>query len=426
MSQLINGRPGMKKSWDSKHAKDNRLDSCWKELSNLADGLVSPPNASEKRVPKEVLHYINPDNGKNWETTIPMVLGLKLDGKGGKEKAEGSGESRVALYSDVHWNVRRKVVNVSTKGVEAEGLAYLKLGQQIHTSISDYHMQDLDYSCQQALIEGGDRYITNAEGDRFWKDYEEMTTPPHVRRLHPNIAYKGMTAVWTRGNDFDADVTALKTELAKLTPDSGFTLAALEGAIEYTHKFITPLKMAAGSEAVRYIMLLSPYQASQLAKDPEWKDLMKSAEKRGPDNRALSGILGVYGNVLLITDQRSPIFNLSTGKFEYVTPTAAAERDNFYGYGRLNRAIKGAANVATGSMEIARILGAGALGCPIKGAGTIEFKERDADFEFEKEVCGMVEAGYNRLDFKGMEGNKEIIRNVSSALYFTSTPAISY
>jgi len=424
---FINVAPGLVNSWDKKLYKALRLKSCWDEFSNLANNLVNVTNNIGKgKVPKEMLHYIDAAGNKSFETTVPMVEGLKLDGVGGMQQAENKGEVVGALYATVHWNLNRKVMRIPTIGVEASVTEYLKIAETAHTKLSDWMAEDKDYRCQQALLEGGDRYITDST---FWDGYEDKKQAPHTKRLHPNIAWKGMKAgQFTRGADFAADKTNLKTALGtNLAPESKFDLNALNGSIDYAYRFIAPLNMSAGNNAVVYVMLLSPYQALQLARDSDWKSLMTNAEKRGPENRAISGILGIHRGVLLIEDQRSPIFNLSTGEFEYVTPMEAAKVDSFYGHGKLNRAEKGAGTSATGSVEIARIMGAGALGCPMKGK--VEFDEDSRDFGKVKEICASVECGYNRLDFFGKDvynNNAIVVKNVSSALYFTSTPSITY
>jgi hypothetical protein len=417
----------MVKAWDKRKMKDNRLVSCWDEFSNRADGLPSIPNEKTQKVPKDVLHYVSTEAKKGvWQTTIPMLKGLKEDGKGGLQTAEGSGETPDSFFADVHWNISRKVININDQGVEYESLVIDSV-KEAHSQIHDWFADDKDYSCQMALLEGGDRYIVQ---DRYWENYKEKKTAQTKRVIHPNIAYVGMTAAITRNfasYNYDTDMNAIATAFNPLTSASKFNLAALDGVARYASRFIKPLRnMSAGGQKVEYIVLVSPMQATQLMLDQTWVDLMKGAEKRGPENRALSGILGVRHGCLVIEDMRSPIFVLDSGArgFQYVTPMEAGSKDPFYGFGKLARAEKAGTGLA-GSMEIARILGQGAIGIPL--VHDVKFETENRDFSFQKELCGTRAAGYNRLDFRGFDKSRNVVvENISSALYFTPTPAISY
>jgi len=417
--------PGMIQAWDRKAIKDNKLVSCWDELSNLADGLPSIPNEKAHKVPKDVLHYVSTEVRKgSFKTTIPMVKGLVEDGKGGLEKAENSAETLDTLYVDVFWNYSRKVINIGDKGVELES-SVVNTVKDAHGRVHFWFAEDKDYSCQMALLEGGDRYIL---WDRYWQNYKEKKQALAKRRIHPNIAYAGMNTAISRNfatYDWNTDMNAVIAALTPLTATNGFSLAALDGAARYASRFVKPLtNMSAGGQKVNYIMLISPMQATQLMQDRAWVDLMMGAEKRGPENRAISGILGVRHGVLVIEDMRSPILNLNTRGFEYVTPMEASSKDPFYGFGKLNRAQKGN-GTATGSMEIGRILGEGAIGVPL--VHDIKFETDSTDFGFNKELCGIKAAGYNRLDFEGLNKDNSLkVENISSALYFTPTPAINY
>jgi len=417
--------PGLIKSWDKKAIKDNKLVSCWDELSNKADSLPSIPNEKEHKVPKDVLHYVSAEVRKgSYETTIPMVKGLKQDGKGGLEKAENSAETLDTLYVKVRWNYKRKVINIGDKGVELES-SIVNTVKEAHSHLHYWFAEDKDYSCQMALLEGGDRYIL---WDKYWADYKEKKQAQAKKRIHPNIAYAGMNGAITRNfasYSYANDMNAIVNTFATIQPNVKFDLDALDGAARYASRFIKPLtNMSAGGQKVNYVMLISPMQATQLMQDAAWVDLMRGAEKRGPENRAISGILGVRHGVLVIEDMRSPILNLSSKEFEYVTPMEANKKDGFYGFGKLTRTQKGSGS-ATGSMEIGRILGQGAIGAVL--VHDTKFETNETDFGFSKELCGIQASGYNRLDFEGLNDDGSLkVDNISSALYFTPTPAISY
>jgi len=420
---MINVSPGMKRTWTKKKTEDIRLRSIWENFSNRTKALPSIPNAKEHKVPQDVLHYVETtfENGTH-STRIPLVEELRKDGKGGLQVAEGSGETREGLFADVYWNLSRKAAKINTKGVENESTKYLGLVKEAHSAIMDWFASDKDYSCQKAIIERGDRYITE---DQYWKDYDEVQTAPLKKIIHPNIAFPGMTAALTRNLNPDAynyanDMSAISSALSNITIGQIMTLNQLDKVIAYANRFVSPLNWNSGDGTVSYVILISPQQALELTNDLQWINRMSNAEKRGPDNRAISGIIGRRLNALIVEDQRSPIFNFANGgAFEYVTVEAANTMDNFYGLGSLNRTAKGSG--AAGTLEIARILGRGALGVP--KINDVEFKQSEKDFGAQEELCGELAMGHNRMDFIGKGGR---MKNISSALFFTPTTSTMY
>jgi hypothetical protein len=419
--------PLMLKEWGTKQTKSLTADSVWGQLSNLAERARSMPNASEFKIPGSVLHYVR-DTMRDgvFSTTIPMVMPLVGSGKGGKQKAEGFGERPEAKSATVFWNTIRKPTDISTKGVENVATRYLRVAQNGSARIKEWFDGILDLCNQQALCDGGSEFLTDS---KYWVDYGETTTAPVTKKLHPNLTWTGATSALARGADYAADIANLITALGNLTAANTFGLAALDGAIHYAHRHVTPLRWASQGGTVNYIILISPMQAQDLSKDQEWVSLVQGADRRGPDNRALTGIIGRRGDALVIEDQRSPIFHLSdaeTGStgFEYCDNRAANAIDAFYGVGNLARVAKGSG--AVGTCEVARLLGKGAVGVPMVSDLTYNIETKD--FDMQRELCGEMNIGHQRMDFAGKDPvtKAATVYNASSGLYFTSTPAVAY
>jgi len=423
---IINIAKGVKNSWSAKKEKDIRLKSFFEGFSNRTGPLPSIPNAKDHKIPQDVLHYVKTEFQQGtYFVRIPLVEELKEDGKGGMQVALGSGERREALYTDCYWNTSRKVANVDARGVENNSTKYLQINKEAASAIHDWFSGDRDYSIQTALIEAGDRYLTDSQ---YWAENQELKTAPVKKIIHPNIAFTSMTpGALTRSLNYDTynyanDMTALVNALSMLTPDHVFNLDALDAAIDYAASRIAPLSWEAeGGQKIEYVILISPRQARQLKRDQEWKDVMASAEVRGPKNRAISGIIGTRTGALVVEDSRSPVLSLDNKAFRYMTVKEANTMDNFYGLGALQRTVKGPSGSATGTMEIARILGRGAIGIP--KVSDVQYEQEDTDFKMREELCGELNIGHNRMDFKGLEGR---MKNISSALYFTSTPTITF
>lgn len=419
--------PLMLQKWSKDSTKDIALRSVWSQLSNRTDGVSAVSQAADFKVPDAVVHAVSKVHTKgDWSVTVPLLQSLVGDGVGGSKIATGTEERPVALSSKTFYNNVRKTVTMGTEGVEFQSVQYLNMAKQRFDLVKDWFAMDDDYACQKAICEGADRYLTD---NQFWEDNEEITSAPMSVALHPNIVFRGMTSSTApvRNATFATDVANLATALANMTASTVFDLATVDKIAMYAQGFISPLRWKAGTEAVNWIVLVSRIQADQLRNDSAWNAIMQNAEVRGPENRALSGILGVRHGLLLIEDAFSPIFHLSANDgvpvgFEYVTPTQASTSTAMYGLGGLNRVVKGAATVKTGTCEVARILGRGAIGMPTPM--DLSFTEETRDMGFRSALCGHKMIGRVRLDF--VNAAKTLTKNISSGLFFTATPSIVY
>jgi hypothetical protein len=424
---LANNVPVMLREWARKKTKDFTANTVWGNLSNLREPGRSLPNAREFKVPDSVLHYVGGTFQRGvFNVTVPLIKSLRKPGKGGMQNAEGSGETPDAFSCTVYYNNITKVMNTSTKGVENQSTAYLGVAQQAHTMISDWFEEELDKCCQQALCDGSSQYLTDAQ---YWEDYKDVKTPQITKALHPNLTWTGATSALNRGADYAGDIANLITALGSLSAANVFSLSALDGAIQYAHRHIVPLKWSSEGGQINYIILISPMQAQDLMKDQEWVNITLNADKRGPKNRALTGIIGRRGDALVIEDQRSPIFHLDTNTdfgatgFEYCDQQAASDKDSFYGIANLNRVTKGSG--AVGTCEVARLLGRGAIASPLINGLSYEVKE--SNFNKQQETAGSMDIGHQRMDFVGRNSDgTQKTENASSGLYFTATPSVAY
>ena len=406
--------------------KDIALKSRWGKLSNRVDGLEIPVKDGDFAVPKQCIHSVSKEHKRgDWSVTVPLIEALKEDGVGGSNVARGNEERPNAMSSKTFYNNVRKPITLSTQGVEYNTISYLDIGSQGSSLISDWFVADEDYSHQRALCEGADRYVTETE---YWEKNVEQKTAPLSRILHPNIAYRGMTTAPTRSTTFATDLSNIVTALASMSAASVMNLDAVDRMARYAASFVAPLQgFKVGGQEVCWIAYISEYQADQLRSDSNWIDLMKTADVRGNDNSAILGSIGVRRRLLLVEDSFSPCFHLSTTEtgstgFEYVTPTLANTVNATLGLGALNRVVKGAAASATGTCEVARIMGRGAIGVP--EAQGMQIVEEKVDYDFATGMCGHKMYGHVRMDFQDSAGTRK--KNIGSALYFTATPTITY
>jgi hypothetical protein len=130
------------------------------------------------------------------------------------------------------------------------------------------------------------------------------------------------------------------------------------------------------------------------------------------DNRAISGVIGVYKRTLWLSDERAPIWDTTTA-------TSNTDRIEFY---KIQDGRTPVAKTTTGSgtVELSRMLGKGAV-----GAATIkdlDFVEKDFDYGFSKGLAAQQAVGCERMDLVNTALTAKPL-NQSSFVYATATPA---
>lgn len=90
-----------------------------------------------------------------------------------------------------------------------------------------------------------------------------------------------------------------KTAENAITTTDTFT-ASLIGVAKRMAQMADPLIRPVMVEGKpHWVLILNPYQARDLKKDPEWREAQLNANVKGPDNPIFSGALGVYDNVVV-------------------------------------------------------------------------------------------------------------------------------
>jgi hypothetical protein len=216
---------------------------------------------------------------------------------------------------------------------------------------------------------------------------------------------------------------SINTAAGALSVTSTMTIAKVFEIAQIASRTIKPLKWNMGGQRVDWILLVSPIQKYQIQNDATsingFIDRTRMADDRGPDNRALSGIIGVWGGVLVIEDPNAPVYvhgNSAGSRFAYFRPDYAVNADpTRSGHG---------AGAATGTCEIAMLLGDRALAMAIPMMPKI-VKKSSTDYDFTRDMAIMAKYGVQRPDFRAST-DTAIPTNESSFLYITATPSNMY
>lgn len=403
-------------AWRKKMIKEVISNVLWSSLSNRVDVTSQVPNAGEKKIPDAVVHYVSDSFSKGIQkTTIPFLQKLQDMGQGGWEKVEGQEETPIMRFKTINYNLQRKSLAVSDESVEGDLTEYYAIASQKVQLLTDYFSELTDYNFQRAMLRGADEYLTET---RYWTG-QTLTTPPVTKSFHPNWMVAGDAApvAWSV-----TDATYggyLQTAMNALVATDVFSLANMDSMVfqaDYSKGVkLQKLNWKSGKNSVQYVGMLSEAQSKQLTTATgagTWRELMSDAGSRGVDNRAISGVIGVYKRTLWLTDERAPLWSTTAA-------TALEDRLEYYKItdGRTPVA-KTAAD--TGTAELAKMCGKGAIGAAkIKD---LNFVDKDFDYGFSHGLAASQACGYERMDLASSVSTAKPL-NQSSFIYATATPA---
>lgn len=405
----------LKQSWRTDLRGELILRSPWRQISNAYSLNSSVPNAKDMfEVPDAAVINVSSDFERGSQsTTIPMILEASVKGQGGRQKVKGNEEVLQVKYKQVWYNWKRKGIAADEQSVDGDTAKFYSVGKQVIPQLKRYFMKLDDYDHSRAFVEGADEYLTEAE---YWTG-PSISSPPTTKKTHPVILLNGASSPVTYSATESTYLGNIATGVDAMTDAANpFDMDAVNSIARQASLRLIPLNWSMGSEKVDFICLLTEFQAFQLRTDANWKSLMQAAdprEKGQGSNRAISGILGVYQNVLFIENMRAPIMNYvdasGTVTFQYVTP---------WGDNRVRLAKANA--TSNGTFEIAMVMGAGALGrAQIK---EFDYDEEQDDYNFDKGIAGKQATGVVRMDYDIATPTATSVYNATSFLYITTTP----
>jgi hypothetical protein len=411
-------------SWSNTFQKELIRRSPWEQFSNVVVETSEIPTKDDmKTVPDAVVIKMAGEfDPGSYQLTIPLVGKLNQIGVFGRQPADGTEETPAIKYKAVHYNVERKAISVEEMSVDGSMDKFYKIGSKGTPMLTNYFVELTDFNCHRTLVEGASWSLTESA---YWNG-GSITSPPQTRKYNPTVMARGKSAVVTNSTTLTTHEGNIQTYLDTLTTASNpFALAGLDALIAEMTQRLLPLGWKSG---VNYVLLLSDMQCRELqdtTSSTSWSALMRNADAREEkDNRAITGVLGIYRETLLINNGRAPLWDTSkaaNGYMGYFKPWTSGGYQN-----AANVAITRTAKTTTGSgtCECAIGLGKGAIGNPI--VKNVGFDNQMKDYNFNKGLCGARMAGWVRLDFDIASPTTTSIQNQTSLLYFTPTPTVVF
>ncbi len=406
-------------SWMKKIVPQQLLASVWGQFSNQFTANVPIPKQSEKPMPSAVVMKVTDDfkNG-SFRTTMITLVKNGVTPIVGPNVAAGN-ETRASMQeAGLFYNVERIPRVVGDESVEGDVGEYYKLAEQTAGLIASDMVEADDYHHQRATVEGADVRLTDAS---YWQNSEKGSNinAPLSAVLHPNIwgwVNGALTKnVWSATNA-TATASLATGVLAGMDTDDTFNMKLLDLICAYATKYVARLPGMQGEKEVGWVLKVSQGQWLQLMTDSAAGSVQDRLKYTDTEiSKVVSGYIGVYRNVMIVSDSRSPLFNLTGGNLsaaQYIT-SAADNRVPVLPTGTV------------GTFEIAMLYGNGALGMAVKSP--LDYVKQDSqDYGFESALCGVRKEGIRRMDYDATDAATAARRNFTSFLIVTSTNALTF
>ena len=374
--------PLVTEAWDAKLLEESALG----EIFNQNQGIF---NENTKQVPDSISVKVSGGKGET-KRTFGMIN--RLDGDGlisaaqdlrGNEEAQTTRE--MTVYGQ-EWYHGVPTEDYGLKKVEQDPYGIYKRAQP---QLSTWAAETRGRMQRQALLEGWDGKQTDATYG--------ITALQGAVRYNPNFWVAGATSTVTYDSTHADHVTNIVNDLASATDLDVAVLNEIE--VLATEFELEPVTI---NGKQMFVLLIGSRQKKALRTPAanSFFETLKDADVRGANNRALSGVLGAYGNLLICEDPRMATFNNNAGTVSY----------GYKGPGSSDgRNIAGGTNY-----DVAMLLGKGAM---------VDYTIENLHFETEIQkynrqmgIGAFATQGYTRRDYDNLTTpTNTTIRNQSSA-----------
>lgn len=384
-------------SWDKKLQQESSTQDIFSDNMGIYDDGV-------KQVPDAVMMKVKSETGTA-SKTIGMLNRLSEEGKqGAGGELRGNEEAQATRELTVYANEIYHGVPIEAYGLTKVGVDPYKIYEQAQPQLSLWLKEKKGKMIRQALCER----IDSAQSDTVATYFGlELTA-----RQHPNIL---VTATVPASPVYDAtpgDYDELIGDVIAAAECKMLNVANLNKIEEMaaTDWEIEPITVN-GKPA--WVLTVSSRQKNALrtAGSGTLIELLKDADVRGENNKALTGVFARYGSLYIMEDPRAPQMNIGGSNSSWT------QTYQYKGQGQTDG--RSGASVAAVNFDVGFVLGKGAL---------VEFEveanhiEREVQKYNRKIGIGTFGTfGYTRPDFELVVGTPaDTARNQSSAVVLMS------
>jgi hypothetical protein len=337
------------------------------------------------------------------EIDIPVAYPLTGVGVPGDAVAKGKETQRGLAWKKCAFNQLRKPALVRSGLMQELSLKRPEPWQELMTrtsrEITQWFGTQRAYDPYETLCRRYPAHLTALKADGGLNDGST-----YFPQSHPNfyVANFGKVTFSQTPATYETNVEAA---VAGLTGAAGERFTA-----EYVRQMVRTatdlrIKQVMYNGRLVYVIILTPSLAADLGRDEEFQRAQRDADKRGKDNKALTGVvMGEYHGALILIDINCP------GALVSIDSGYDATR-GLVNYG-LDDPTSLALHYTTTNRHLAFLVGASAVASAY--ARPLNFFDDDEDYTNKKIKAGSMVYGFERCDIYDNDGD------------FTGTPGYFY
>lgn len=465
------------KNFEKDFKKQMAVESIWYNLSGRTEQGFQIANGGDAsaKVPNQVVMVVKKGTNDGPTTTIPSLDRLKKDGVHGTQVLSGTGEKADMRWMEIAYNLHRKAMVITDESVDGDLAKAYDVVSNKADWFTDWAVDHEDYAHTKAVVEGADDGLTDTiqwGGQLGFTNFTNAT-------LHPDIYAKGLwsganaltalaavivdtqsvggiagetlaTALanggwkgarcqaWYRGALKDAGAGNMGNATWNPGASTSFNKASLDAIAQkaaFTKMRLNGGGNSYGGKGYNFVLVISPIQANDLQNDTAsagWYNALTAATPReSGTNKVISGVLGVYRDMLIVVNPRNPVFDFATATFKYWT--VANDLENLLAHGTKSG--------QTGTAEVAILMGRQSIAEMVTD-GDWKYTDEKSDHGYTIEYGMNKKYGVQRVEFfkqslanggnaftidqnTGLAIPTVIPTNWSSFLYLTPTSAVS-
>lgn len=366
---------------------------------------------------------VKPDEG-TYASNLPWLGKLTGAAVLGDNLLEGTEENRPMRYLRCFYNRQGKTVPGTNISVDGSMEQFYKIASTAVPAMETFFAEQDDYDAHRALVQGFSENLTEPTA---WTNSSITDFP--VVALHPRVFVDNSdnTSGWQTWNSTYATYEqAIDDSIDGGAVTDTFKSTSIDKVVRICHKYLVSLGAeGANATGAKFVFLMSPEQYAQLMNESSSAFLAKfsAGAIEASKNIGITGVVGVYREVLFIQDERAPVWNLAAAAGSKIVYSKPSTDDNSAdATSEVARTVKGSADAGTGTGEIGIGLGRGALA--MVEAMALDFRSKLFDYATKEGWAGIRMGGVTRADFRKASASVKPV-NSSSFLFITSTGAQS-
>ncbi len=259
------------------------------------------------------------------DRTVTLLLDLTAAGVTGRTSLKTNEETQILRSLVLRANTYRHGVNTEVYGIDAHETKAYSMMEKVNMQLSRWHAQKEGQFIRECLCEVISSNLVDSPVS------QTAAINANVLVIDTTLGSTFVTYDSTLADfrtNINSAVDAAPTAEHRLSRDA---LARIERFASQDAE-IAPINV---NGTMMWILLVGYRQKEFLMSSSDFSNQLEQADIRGPDNRANKHVMGRFGQLLLIADERAPVVTVAGGAvtFAYKGPSdgrdLTADNDRF-------------------------------------------------------------------------------------------------